>query len=106
MRAEAILRDLDPLREARGHHPPADRALQCAEAEDQPEPAPQLRTYAGARQEIEERQQIDNADDASELPMAPFPPEDRLEVSQTHAGVELAILRDQLVAFERLLPFT
>ena len=36
--------------------------------------------------------------------MAPFPPENRLELAESHAGVEFAILRDGLVGVERLLP--
>ena len=36
--------------------------------------------------------------------MAPFPPEDRLERSEGHAGVERVILRDGLVGIERLRP--
>ena len=43
MGGQTILRDFDPLRQPRGHHPPADRALQRAEAEDQPQPPPQIR---------------------------------------------------------------
>ena len=57
-----------------------------------------------APQEEQERQQIDRADHAPEQPVAPFPPEDRLELGEAHAGVEFAILRDGLVALERLRP--
>ena len=104
MRRQPILRDLGPLREAGGDHPPADRALQRAEAEDQPQPPLQLGTQHAAPQEEQERQQIDRADHAPEQPVAPFPPEDGLEFRKAHAGVEFAILRDGLVALERLRP--
>ena len=43
MRRQPILRDLDTIGEAGCHHPPADRALQRAKTEDQPEPRPQRR---------------------------------------------------------------
>ena len=36
MRRQAILRDFDAMDQAGRHHPPADRALQRAEAENQP----------------------------------------------------------------------
>ena len=52
----------------------------------------------------EKRQQIGNPDHAPEQPVAPFPPENRLELGQIHAGVEFAILRDGLVGVERLRP--
>ena len=100
MGGETILRNLGPLRQARGHHPPADRALQRAEAEDQPQPPLQLRAEGAAPQKPEERQQIGRPDHAPEQPVAPFPPEDGLELVERHAGIEFAILRDGLVGLE------
>src|ERR1700709_1933646 len=85
MRRQPILRDLDPVGEARGHHPPADRTLQRAETEDQPQPPLQLGSEHAAPEEEQERQQIDRADHAAEQPVAPFPPEDGLELAETHA---------------------
>src|ERR1700709_2489679 len=104
MRGEAKLRDLDPLRQARRHHPPADRALQRAEAEDDPQPALQLKAQRAAPEKKKERQQIGDADEAAEQPVAPLPPEDGLELVEIHAGVEFAILRDGLIARKRLTP--
>ncbi len=90
--------------QARSDHPPADRALQRAKGEDHPQPPLQLSAKRAAPQEVQERQQIDRADHAPEQPVAPFPPEDGLELRKAHAGVEFAVLRDRLVALERLRP--
>src|SRR5216684_1412270 len=103
MGGETNLRNLDPLRQPGGHHPPADRALQRAKAEDQPQPPPQVRAQDTAPEEPEKRQQITDADHAPEQPVAPFPPEDGLELRQIHAGVEFAILRYSLVGRDRLV---
>ena len=104
MRRQPILGHLGPLCEARRDHPPADRALQRAEGEDHPQPPFQLSAQRAAPQEVQERQQIDRADHAPEQAVAPFPPEDGLELRKAHAGVEFAVLRDGLVALERLRP--
>src|SRR5258706_11952918 len=104
MSSKAILRDFHPLRKPRGYHPPADRALQRAEAEDQPQTPPQLRAQNAAPEKPEKRQQVGDADHAPEQPVAPFPPEDRLELAKIHAGVEFAILRNGLVGLECLRP--
>src|SRR6185437_9888322 len=96
--------DLDPHRQARGDHPPADHALQAAKREDPPQPPLQPAAKRAAPQEPEERQQVDQSNHAPEQAMAPLPPEDRLELAQSHAGVEFAILRDRLVALKSLRP--
>src|SRR4029077_13726142 len=70
----------------------------------QPQPPPQLRAQDSAPQEPEERHEIGDADKPPEQPVAPFPPEDRLELIETHAGVELTILRNGFVGFESLAP--
>src|SRR5437016_2564296 len=90
MRRQPILGDLGPLREARRDHPPADPTLQRAEGEDHPQPPFQLSTQRAAPQEVQERQKIDRADRAPEQAVAPFPPEDGLELCKAHAGVEFA----------------
>jgi hypothetical protein len=92
------------LREARGDHPPANRALQRAEGEDHPQPPFQLSAQRAAPQEVQERQKIDRADHAPEQAVAPFPPEDGLELRKAHASVEFAVLRDGLVALKCLHP--
>ncbi len=104
MGGETILRNFHALRKPGGHHPPADDALQRAEAEDQREPPPQFPTQNATPEKPEKRQQISNADHAPEQPVAPFPPENRLEFGKTHAGVEFTILRNGLVGVERLRP--
>src|SRR4051812_33430701 len=106
MGGETNLRDLDPLRQARCHHPPAYRALQRAEGEDDPQLALQVATQSAAPEEPQKRQQIGDADKAAEQPVAPLPPEDDLEFIETHAGVEFAILRDGLIALKRLAPLS
>src|ERR1700688_3509959 len=104
MGPQTVVRDFGPLRKPRGYHPPADRALQRAEAEDQPQPPPQVRAQSAAPEKPEKRQQVGDADRAPEQPVAPFPPEDGLELAKIHAGVEFAILRNGLVGVERLCP--
>src|SRR5665647_2815213 len=79
-------------------------ALQGAKAEDQPQPAFQVRSQKAAPHEPQERQQVSDPDHAPEQPVAEFPPEDRLERGEIHAGVHFAILRDLLVGLERLRP--
>src|SRR5271154_7136211 len=104
MGRETILRDLDPLRKPRGHHPPSDSALQRAESEDPPQPPLQLAANNAAPQKPEKRQQIGCADHPPQEPMAPLPPENRLELVERHAGVHLAVLRNRLVSIEGLHP--
>src|SRR5258708_19813571 len=104
MSGQTILRDFHPLRKSGRHHPPADPALQRTETEDQPKSSPQLRAQSAAPQEPEKRQQIGNSDRPPEQPVAPFPPENGLELRKTHGSVEFAIFRAGLVAFARLAP--
>ncbi len=105
MRGETILRDFDPSGEPRGHHPPADRALQPAKPENDPQPALEIAALQPAPpQKPQEGQQIDPADHAPQQPVAPFPPEDGLELVEAHAVVEFAILRNGLVGLERIRP--
>src|SRR5271154_7091040 len=104
MGRETILRDLDPLRKPRGHHPPSDSALQRAESEDPPQPPLQLAANNSAPQKPEERQQIGCADHPPQEPMAPLPPENRLELVTRHAGVHRQILRNRLEGGEGLRP--
>ncbi len=105
VRSEPILRDFNPSGEPRCHHPPADRALQPAKPENDPQPALEIAALQpAAPQKPQERQQVDRADHAAQQPMAPLPPEDGLELVETHAVVEFAILRNGLVGLERIGP--
>ena len=77
MRRQPILGDLGPVREARGHHPPADRALQRAEGKDQPQPLLQLGAERAAKRA--ERAKVAQADTkktpkakASPKPLDPY----------------------------------
>jgi len=104
VRRQPILRDLDALGQARRDHPPPHRTLQRTEREDAPQPTFQVAGQKAAPHEPQERQQIDQTDHPPEQAVAPFPPEDGLELMQRHAGIEFAILRDRLIALERLVP--
>ena len=106
MRRQPILRDFDAVGEAGGDHPPADATLQRAEPENEPQRRPQRRFHPAAPQEPEKRQQKRHADQPAEQAMRPFPPIDGLELRETHAGIELAVLRDGLIFLELGLPPT
>ena len=96
--------DIDPLGQAAGHHPPADQALQPTEGQqDGAAPDQPLRNLA-QDQENSERKGKSRADHPPQQPMGPFPPEDFLELSQAHAGVDLGVLRNGTVFLESLLP--
>ena len=83
MRRQPILRDLDPIGEAGGHHPPADRALQRAESEDRSTAA---RRSPAAIQPRHRNQRNGSRNAApisrAEQPVRPFPPEDGLELGE------------------------
>ena len=104
MRRKTVLRNFDAMDEAGRHHPPADRALQRAEAKNQPKPCPQSGTDPAAPEEPQQRQQEHHADGAADEAVRPFPPIDRLERVEAHAVVKFAILRNGLIFFELGLP--
>ena len=104
MEDEAILADRDLLAEAARHHEPAEEALQPAEQEQGGKMRRHPLGDAAADQEPEEGQGEDDADQPAEQTMGPFPPEDRLELGQAHAGIEGAVLRDRAVEVEDPLP--
>src|SRR5690606_10447066 len=85
-------------------HPPADEALETAERQKAGERPAQPLLDASREPEEDERHGEDEADGARDQPVRPFPPEDRLELVDRHALVDLLILRDALVALELLLP--
>ncbi len=101
---QSILRHFHPLGQARGHHPPADSALQRTQAEDDPQALLELRRQPPLPDEPQEREQECDADEPAQQAMRPFPPEDRLELIKAHAEVQFAILRDGLVGLKRLGP--
>jgi hypothetical protein len=57
------------------------------------------------RPEEHQRQGVGDADEAPQLPVGPFPPEDELELIKAHALVDELVLRDLAVLVEFLQPF-
>ena len=76
----------------------------AAQREDAGQPAQQRARHLSGGQEPEERHEEDDADQAAEEAMRPFPPEDGLERVEAHAPVDVVVLRDLLVLGERLQP--
>jgi hypothetical protein len=90
---EPDVADVGPVDEARGDHPPADRALQGAEREDEAElPAIAARDRPLPR-EPQQGQSESEADDPAEQPVDIFPEIDALEVLEAHSAVDELILR-------------
>ena len=56
------------------------------------------------RPEEQQRQREHDADPARQDAVRPLPPEDRLELAEAHAGIELPVFRDLLVLRKLLLP--
>ncbi len=89
---------------ARGDHPPADRALQPAQdAGQQQAPGPAGRDLA-RHEKDQESGCPDEPNGAAQLPVAPFPPIDFLEVVQFHPLVHDPPLIDLAVFVEFRLP--
>ena len=104
MRSEAVLRDFGALGKPRRNHPPPDRTLQRAKPENEPQTRPQRGRHPTAPQEPDKRQEKSRADQPAEQTMRPFPPIDGLELTQAHAGIKRAVLRNGLIFRERVLP--
>src|SRR5680860_1732985 len=85
MSGEPVLADIDPVNETAFDHVPAKPALDATE-DEQTQEARQQRARDIARDaEADEGQKEDDADEAAEKAMRPFPPIDGLEpVSYTH----------------------
>src|SRR5207253_2113664 len=62
MRDEPVLADIDALGEAAFDHPPAERALHRAEPEDSGQGPGETPRDPAAREEIEEREKVSEAD--------------------------------------------
>ncbi len=97
-------RHRDPAGEAAGHHPPADHALQAAQREQQPAAPDQAAGNASGGQERHEREGEGQPHQPPQHAMAPLPPVDGLEATQSHARVDQLVLRDALVLLEFLGP--
>ena len=97
---QPFLRHFDAMDEARGHHPPADEALERAKGENAGEAPAQAADDLAAGEEPQEGQGEDYADEPAQQAMAPLPGENGLEAAQVHVGKQFPILRDMLVFFE------
>ncbi len=101
---QPVLTDFGPLHQTGRNHPPADKTLEATERQNA-EQRPAQPAFDPTRQPEEgERHGEDDADGARQQPVRPFPPEDRLELADGHAVVELLVLRNALVELELLLP--
>jgi hypothetical protein len=76
---ETLLRHVHAADQSGCHHPPANRALQRAKSEDQPQPPSQLPFNPATKREEQQRQQKGSTDQAAEQPVCPFPPVNALE---------------------------
>src|SRR5579871_5873920 len=99
-----VLAYIGSLAEARGHHPPADCALQAAQRKHAGELPAERAADEAAREEPEERRKKNHREQAAKRAVRPFPSVDKLEVREAHALVDLAVLRDRLVFLEFGLP--
>src|SRR5258707_2322970 len=105
MSRQTILADRDAFpREARLHHPPPQDALCRTKKKDDCEPRSDGAVDAALPQEDEERNQEHDAQQASEHPMSPFPPIDRLETGKAYTAIDEIILRRALIFGEFGLP--
>ena len=104
MRREPVLADLRAVHEAALHHPPAKRALQAAQHEQNGELRHQCALDLLREGKPEERNEEGKADETAEQPVPPFPPIDLLELRQRHPLVERGVLGDLLVEVEFALP--
>ena len=86
------------------HHDPADHRLHPAQRPNtkhaQCAPPPE-RTKPERRHKTRCKHQPDQA---AQLPVRPFPPENRLELAKAHPLVQQFILRDRLIFRERVRP--
>src|SRR3546814_5856081 len=99
-RGEAVLADGRPLGKAGGDHEPAERALGAAEGEGGEQLLAERTIDLPAPPEPRERHHEHHADEAPPQAVDVFPPEDRLELLQAHAGVHLLVFRDLAVRSE------
>jgi hypothetical protein len=104
VKRQPILRHADPLGEARGDHPPADRAERRAEGENRPQACAQRRLDPTPPKEPEKRNEESSTNEPRQQAMRPFPPIDGLEIVEAHSRIMLAVLRDGLVLVEFGLP--
>ncbi len=104
MCCQSILTDINPINQARRHHPPADKALQSAEYQSDHQSGLQPRLDTACSPERNHWHKEGNADEPAKQPVPPFPPEDELELVQAHPLVDQLVLGDLLILFKFLLP--
>ena len=104
MQREPVLAHVDAVDEPGFHHVPADKTLQGAQRQHADQLQRQTRPQPARSPEREEWDGEGHADKAPEQAVRPFPPVDKLEVAERHAGVHDAVLGDRLVLLERRLP--
>ncbi|MPL73780.1 hypothetical protein SDC9_19586 [bioreactor metagenome] len=90
--------------QARGHHPPADRALQPAEHTQTEQPQPPALRDPPRQRKAREARRPDQTDHPAKRAMRPFPPVDRLEPGQIHRRIRQRELRRRLILAELGLP--
>jgi hypothetical protein len=100
MRHQPVLADFDAVGEAAFDHVPAEHPLRRPKRENPSEGPRKAARNAAATQEIKERQGIGEADQPAPQAVDVFPPIDRLELDEAHAGVHQAVLRDVLIPLE------
>ncbi len=104
MQGEPFRRHLRAIDQPAHHHPDADHALEHDQEGDHPAAPDQAAGNLLPPQEPDEWEDAGQTRQAAQLPMAPFPPEDRLEAVQGHAGIHQAVLGNLLVVIELRLP--
>ena len=100
MRHQPVLADIDPVGEAALDHVPAERPLRRAQQQNPAERRKELLRQPAAQPEIQKRYGVDDADQPSPEAVHVFPPVDRLEIGEAHAGVEQPVLRNMPVFLE------
>ena len=100
MRCQTLRRNLNPARQTRFDHPPANRPLQSAQSQNSQQTISQRAGECAFEPEPDKRQGKGKPDHSAQQPVSPFPEEDELEARQIHIREELRILRDLLVSLE------
>ena len=104
MGRQTEVRDIRAIDEARGHHPPADGALEAAKGQQRNQPPAIALGDGAAKGKPGKRQGEGQPDQPPELTVDPFPEIDELEVIEAHALVYQLIFRDLAIFFELGLP--
>src|SRR5580765_1175129 len=105
MRRQTILADGNARRlKTRLHHPPAKRAWCRTEQKNYREPHGQRPDDSALTPKHQKRHKEYDTERASQKPMRPLPPIDRLEPGESKSAIDQIILRRALVFGEFRLP--